>query len=295
LITLVLANTYMSGCQHENCEFEKAFSCWKKSLEINVAANVLWGISVMKAIVSFYYVSQGQINPAYEISDEAIRIADESGDIYSKAHAYTAHGWSAYHKGYIEEAKKHLIKGADFCERINMLVFAAAAHSGLGMTYLNMEEYRTSQKHFGKAISINRQGSLYPSYFNCYKIAFSLAKVMNDERDIKIDEIFRCYDDCKLKLVKGVSLYFIGKILLNIDDQHFSEAEDWIKKAVEMNQKYGMRWNLARDYALYADLFKRKEDFLKVKEKLNTAIEIFKECGADGWVERYEKELITLS
>jgi hypothetical protein len=29
--------------------------------------------------------------------------------------------------------------------------------------------------------------------------------------------------------------------------------------------------------------------------KLNKAIEIFRECGADGWVEKYEKELASFS
>jgi hypothetical protein len=33
----------------------------------------------------------------------------------------------------------------------------------------------------------------------------------------------------------------------------------------------------------------------KAKEDLNRAIEIFKECGADGWVEKYAKELASLS
>jgi hypothetical protein len=53
-------------------------------------------------------------------------------------------------------------------------------------------------------------------------------------------------------------------------------------------------WNLAHDYALYAELFKRKGEQSKVKENLTKAIEIFKECGADGWVEKYEKELASL-
>jgi hypothetical protein len=52
-----------------------------------------------------------------------------------------------------------------------------------------------------------------------------------------------------------------------------------------------MRWNLARDYALYAELFKRKDDLPKAGENLSKTIDIFKECGADGWVEKYEKEL----
>ena len=87
----------------------------------------------------------------------------------------------------------------------------------------------------------------------------------------------------------------IGKILLNIDDQHISDAEDWIKRSIETNQKYGMMWNLAQDYALYADLFKRKGDLSKAREHLDKAIEIFTECGADGWVEKYEKELASFS
>ena len=56
-----------------------------------------------------------------------------------------------------------------------------------------------------------------------------------------------------------------------------------------------MMWNLARDYALYAELYKRKGDLSKAGEKLRKAIEIFKECGAGGWVERYEKELARIS
>jgi len=38
-------------------------------------------------------------------------------------------------------------------------------------------------------------------------------------------------------------------------------------------------------------MFRRKGDQSKAKENLNKAIEIFKKCGADGWVEKYEKEL----
>ncbi len=53
-------------------------------------------------------------------------------------------------------------------------------------------------------------------------------------------------------------------------------------------------WNLARDYALYADLFKRKGDLSKAQENVTKAIEIFEECGADGWVDKYEKELAEL-
>jgi hypothetical protein len=55
-----------------------------------------------------------------------------------------------------------------------------------------------------------------------------------------------------------------------------------------------MKWDLGRHYALYAELFRRKGDQTKTKENLKKAIKILKECGADGWVEKYEKELAAL-
>jgi hypothetical protein len=56
-----------------------------------------------------------------------------------------------------------------------------------------------------------------------------------------------------------------------------------------------MMWDLAKDYTLYADLFNKKGEIPKARENLNKAIEIFKECGSDGWVEKYEKELVEIS
>jgi tetratricopeptide (TPR) repeat protein len=157
-----------------------------------------------------------------------------------------------------------------------------------------MGEYKLSQKHYERAISLFRQYSLQPSWNNYWKMALILARVMNSEKGININEIFKYYEDNKTKLYEGWMLSCIGEILLNMDDRHISESEDWIKKAIESHKKYSMLWYLARDYVLYAELFTRKGDIPKAKEILNRAIDTFKECGADGWVEKYEKELSSL-
>ena len=44
-----------------------------------------------------------------------------------------------------------------------------------------------------------------------------------------------------------------------------------------------MACNLAWDYALYAELFKKKGDQTQAKEKLNKTIERMQGCNADGW------------
>ena len=87
----------------------------------------------------------------------------------------------------------------------------------------------------------------------------------------------------------------IAQILLNLDTRNLPQAEEWIKKAIVADNQNGTIGNLGRDYAFYSELLKKRGDKSKAREKLNKAIDILTECGADGWVEKYEKELAELS
>ena len=74
-----------------------------------------------------------------------------------------------------------------------------------------------------------------------------------------------------------------------------SDGEEGIQKVIEADLKNRMTFHLGRDCVFYADFFKRKGDRLKACENLVKAIELFKECGADGLVLKAEKELSTMS
>ena len=65
--------------------------------------------------------------------------------------------------------------------------------------------------------------------------------------------------------------------------------------AINADEKNGMSLSLARDYAVYTELYKQKGDPAKAREVLSKAIEIIKICGVDGWAEKYEEELSTFS
>lgn len=83
---------------------------------------------------SYYY--QGKINLAYDTSLEALRIAEESGDIWSKGVTYSAHGFSCFGKGMWEEAERHLLKGQEFCEKIDLHGWNAIAQGSLAELYM---------------------------------------------------------------------------------------------------------------------------------------------------------------
>jgi tetratricopeptide (TPR) repeat protein len=117
---------------------------------------------------------------------------------------------------------------------------------------------------------------------------------MNKEKDVSLESLYTHSRNNKIRVWEGWVQRYIGEILLNIDDEHLSEAEHWIQKAIEADQRNRIMFHLGMDYAVYAEFLKRKGDRLKAQENLGKAIEILKECGADGWVDRYEKELIAL-
>jgi tetratricopeptide (TPR) repeat protein len=127
------------------------------------------------------------------------------------------------------------------------------------------------------------------------RVALARSKLMNKEKDVNLESLYAFSRNNKIRALEGWLQRCIGEILLNIDDQHISEAEHWIQKAIEADKRNQTMFWLGKDYALYADLFKRKGDRLKAQENLGKAIEILKECGADGWVTKYEKELSKLS
>ena len=203
IVSFVLANYWLGMALSFDCEFEKAYFHINKALEINVAVNNLWGIAGMKSTIGMVYCWHGKINLAYQASTEALQIAEESGDIYSKAMSYTAHGMSCYCKGFFEEAVRHLVRGADFCERINTPTWDSMTRYSLGEAYFDMGEYQASQNYYKEAASILEQNSLMPSFSNLCKIASARAKIMNNKKDIDLESVYDCHEKNRYRLHDG--------------------------------------------------------------------------------------------
>jgi tetratricopeptide (TPR) repeat protein len=292
-VTTVLANYFLGQTLAFNSEFDKAIHHMKKALEVNIAANSLWGISMIKSFISiFIHFYQGNIDLGYKTSGEAIQIAEESADIVSKAMAYVSHGVSYWGKGLFEEGIELLLKGAKISERINYWAGNFWAVFTLGEAYFQKGEYKKSKWHFGKAKSTSGNNLFGSSWVNLCAIAIARAKVKNNEKEINIEQLYQFVYENKVTLFDGIIRRYLSEILINIDDLHLAEAEDLIEKAIEADERNGMMFYLGQDYALYAELFQRIGDQSKAKEKLNKAIGILQECGADGWVEKYENEII---
>ncbi|UCF85601.1 MAG: AAA family ATPase, partial [Desulfobacteraceae bacterium] len=293
--SIYFANLHLAHASHMfNCEFEKSLEFFKRCLNFIAQSNNPVGFMMAGVLMNMSYLHNGKTDLALQLSNELLQRAEDSDDIFIKGGGYISHGFSCYYKGWFDEAENNLLKGTTFCEKTDHGTLLSSGSGILGNLYCELGKYETAQDYFKKAISTLEHLSVKPSEINFHKIALARAKVLNNDLDINLNELYENYQIIKLKAYKGQAARDIGMVLLYLDNQAISDAEEWIKEAIETDKKNDLRFSLACDYALHAEWFKRKEDLPKARETLNTAIEIFQECGANGWMEKYRKELTAL-
>ena len=276
-------------------EFKEAHKRLQQCLDFSLMAKNPMGSVASKWLMSANYQFEGKINPAYEVACEALTLAKETGDAYIKGMAYSAYAGSCYHKGLFDEAKIHLLEFTSSYEKSSGVACIGWIYAYLGSIYIDLREYDDAVDCYERIIPLWERASLLPSQTKLYQSCLLRSKVLRHDQDIEVNELFSCYQNYRLKSCKGWIARNIGDVLLHMDNDHLSDAGGWFQKAIEEDSRNGMRWQLATDHAYYADWFKKKEDIQGAKEQLTKAIDIFRECGADGWVSRTEKTLAEIA
>jgi tetratricopeptide (TPR) repeat protein len=197
-------------------------------------------------------------------------------------------------KGHFGEAKNYLAQSLEFNKRAKQFWWNMGCNQYLGDAYYDSGEYRKAANYYLEAIHLLKSTKVYPGWLNMNQIALARANAKIDEKSINMSFLSTYAAENQLKMLDGKINRYISEIYLQYDTEQTDEAEKWIIQAIKADSKNGLNWHLGKDHAIYAKLCNRKDDLSKSQENLVTAIDIFKECGADGWVEKYEKELAEL-
>jgi tetratricopeptide (TPR) repeat protein len=202
---------------------------------------------------------------------------------------------SCYSRGAFAEAFNSLSTGVRFSERMNFPMLSANAQFIWAESCCETREYQRAESHFRKGIELGDSCRQWPSFSNLGRMALKRVQALSGDKGVELAPLRHYVLGNRIRVCEGWIRRVLGEILLILDDRHFPEAQHWIEQAMEADERNGMRWHLARDIAVYAEVFKRKGDKDKAKDQLGRAIDIYKECGADGWVTRAEEELARLS
>ncbi len=291
-VTFAHANLWLGLAAAYNCEFEKAYTYSKKPLDLAIANNDLWATPVIKSNIStFAFIIGGKVDLGYQISKEAVLQADECDDIFAKGVAYASCGVACHYKGLINNALENLIQGTEYSQRAGMFSWAAVAQHFLAEIYFILNDYQKAKEYYDRNVKLSHQNVNLPSWNYLNQIGSLRAEVMTNKKKIDYNRLLGLQRQIKVAFLKGWAASYISEIYLNPSKNNFSESEKWIRVAIESNRRNGMRWHLADDYALFAELLIRKGESEAAREKLTKAIELFKECGSTEWIERYDKKL----
>jgi len=276
-------------------EYDKGFKLLKRAEDLSKASGNQSGIVFIRSIIYIYECFSGyNIGKTYKSSKDNLNRAEEIGDIFFREPANVCYGIVCFHKRMLAEAESHLKNALALCEKTEHFNLGAMSSSYLAEVYLEREEYENAQDYIKKAISFVEPNKYQPSIINNLKLKLFRAKILNNEVDINLNEMMKTYSKITLKDWQNLAMIDLGQILINVDDRQFDEAQDWIEKAISIYEGNNRLWHLAMAYVQYADLFKRKDDRSNCKENLTKAIEYFERCGADGWMEKYEREFAEL-
>ena len=294
-LSLYFANFYLGWSLSFNCVFKKAEEHLKKAIDLSALGNNLIGTSFAKGVMSTAtYNFNGKVEQAYATGLDLLNMIEESTDIFIKGMAYSGFGASCYFKGYLEKAEENLLKGIFFSEKTTQVGWKTWTSFYLGEIYFHKKNYRNALKYYRAGIEALESVSVLPSAVCMFKVLLARARVLDNDKDIILTVLFENFKNNKLNALEGWIARYIGEILLNMDDQRLSDAEKWINRAIEANENYKMNWSLGHDYILLSKISNIRDDKLSAKDELSKALKIFKDCGADGWVEKFEKDLTEL-
>ena len=260
MLSLWFTNFHLGWCLSWNCEFEKSLTHLKSCLDMSELTKNPRGILFSKTLINENYQFQGHIHKALKVSEETLRLAEDTGDRFTNGAVYVFHGTALFHKGLFDDAEKYLLEGLPLCEKNYLVNYEAWASGHLGFIYFDMGQYKKAQDYHSKTISVFENAKSFPSLVIVNKAHLAKARAYYDERDINIGEIIESCKNIKLKICEGLVERCIGDILLNMVDDHLSDAEVWIQKAIDAHTRNDTMWHLANDHTLYADFFKKKSD-----------------------------------
>ena len=116
-------------------------------------------------------------------------------------------------------------------------------------------------------------------------------KVLVDNQVFELDSLEKRVIDVKVPSAQGSAYRTLSEAYQNSGKPYYYKAEDWILKAIQADRTNDMQFNLGKDYMVYAKQLLAKDMSRQAKKNFGYAIKIFQTCGADGWVEKAEKDL----
>ena len=292
IIYLWFGNFFLGTALSTECRFEEATDCYNVSMALSEMGHHLRGLSAAKAAMTAYaLLFTGRVGDAGELSRGALQAAAECADAHTKGIAYGAHGAACFFKGDFDAARRFLLASIDFCIKANHFALMGWVELWLGHIFFYNQRHKMAILFFKRAMATWNNTNQHQPWMPYLKLSLKRAIISDGGALSAGFDPASWRQENKIKLFTGVIDATIAEILIKADPAFVPKAETLVRSAIAADQRNRTRWCLGQDYAVYAEVCRARGDQAGVEDHLQKAVGIFRECGADGWVDFYETRL----
>jgi tetratricopeptide (TPR) repeat protein len=179
-----------------------------------------------------------------------------------KGGAYSACVLAFFRKGLFPEVEENLTLAIEMTQKTDFVGFLLVGLVFSGGLHYAISQYQEAQECYDAALAvyerIRERIRWRPSNARLTQILKVLAGVRG-RLNPTLDGLLNFdLQEIMIRSVQGRAARVMGEIYLYMDDAQMDEAETWIRRAIEADERNRMPWDLARDYALYAEFFKKR-------------------------------------
>jgi predicted ATPase len=241
------------------------------------------------SLCSIYGISLGMIGNFSQgklYCEKAIQIAEKINHLRSLGHAEGYFGFLYNFKGDYKNAIEHLQKAVKFCEQSKYFLFLIFSRSLLGYAYLLQGNPKIAIENIQIALKLHNdigfmlaRSSQYIYLCMAYFDLDSLEKALEC-----IEKSINLSHKCNEKHYEGQAHIWKGRILAKLDPEKKVEAEESVRRGIEMLKPLQTKPLYAAGYIalgeIYADIGQpeRALGYLKDAEMM------FDEMGMDYWL-----------
>jgi class 3 adenylate cyclase/tetratricopeptide (TPR) repeat protein len=295
----VTANLRLGQAYHGRGDYRRATGYVRENVvalegDFNLA---LFGLAGLPSVFSRGFLvwslaELGEFREGLALGEEAIRIADASQQMYSRAMAHFVLGFLHLQQGEPKRAASTLERGLAIQQSGEILALRAMLLAGLGHTC-------TLSGRSGEAVSLLEQ-SVEPSVFvrspqHPFPFMF-LGKAYLEAGRIEqsLAAASRCLELCRTRRDRGGqawSLSLLAEIGLRLEPLDAERVLERWREAMALATELGMRPLISHCHLGLTTLYRRTGKTEQAHEHLTTATTMYREMDMRFWVEKAEAEM----
>jgi class 3 adenylate cyclase/tetratricopeptide (TPR) repeat protein len=235
----------------------------------------------------------GRFEEAIRVGDEGVRIAEETGHVFSQIYAYLFVGNALLRKGDFQRGLQPLSHSYDLCKATRAKLLLPLSAASLGYAHVRMGKISRGLELLERATMAARQ----------HVIKFQLAQeltwlgeayVLANNYERALGHARNALDYAEKNGEKGDeawALWLLGEIHARLDSSQARKAEEYLLRALDIAAKHFMGPLVAHiDFGL-GKLYRRQRAWNEAQSQFESAMSLYRDLGMNYWLETTEAEL----